>query len=192
MSHWHEWFGVWTTTRAAGLTAYLLLFVSTASGILTSMRFVRPERRAALLTLHQFTGWIGFLFGLLHGCVLLFDRYVGYQLYELAIPFAAHDHRFWNGIGTVACYLSFVLVLSSDLVKRIGRRAWRAIHFLAFPAYALALMHGFALGTDTRIPWVQGLYAATGLAILVLCGFRFSARAVPDKKADVRLPSSRS
>ncbi|MBB6673851.1 ferric reductase-like transmembrane domain-containing protein [Cohnella nanjingensis] len=186
MRHLNDWLTVWTTTRAAGLTAYLLLFVSTVGGILTSMRLVRPERRAALLMLHQSAGWFGLLFGLLHGLVLIYDSYVGYSLYELAVPFAARDHRFLIGIGTLACYSSLLLVLSSDLAKRIGKRAWRAIHYLAFPGYFLALLHGFALGTDTRDGWVQGMYVATGLATLVLCGYRFAARSAADKRSAAR------
>lgn len=180
MSQLSELFSVWITTRAGGLTSYLLLFVSTAAGLLMSGKLSGRKSQAAILAVHQWAGWFGFLFGLMHGMVLLFDRYVGYSAVELAVPFASDDHRWLNGIGTLSLYISAILIASSDLMKRLGRRLWRAIHFLAFAGYGMALAHGILLGTDTRNAGIAAMYATTGLIVVGLLVYRiYSAMRKP-------------
>ena len=159
---------VWTTTRAAGITSYLLLYTSTVAGLLVSSKMASKRAKAAILGVHQWSGWFGFLFGAMHGMVLLFDRYVGYSAFELAVPFASNDHRYLNGIGTLTLYISGLLILSSDLMKKLGKRVWRAIHFLAFAGYGLALCHGLLLGTDSRQGWMLAIYALTAASVLLL------------------------
>ncbi len=163
---------VWTTTRAAGITSYLLLYVSTVAGLLVSSKMASKRAKAAILGVHQWSGWFGFLFGAMHGMVLLFDRYVGYSAFELAVPFASNDHRYLNGIGTLTLYISGLLILSSDLMKKLGKRVWRAIHFLAFAGYGLALLHGLLLGTDSRQGWMLAMYALTAASVLLLTAVR--------------------
>lgn len=163
---------VWTTTRAAGITSYLLLYASTVAGLLVSSKMASKRAKAAILGVHQWSGWFGFLFGAMHGMVLLFDRYVGYSAFELAVPFASNDHRYLNGIGTLTLYISGLLILSSDLMKKLGKRVWRAIHFLAFAGYGLALLHGLLLGTDSRQGWMLAMYASTAASVLLLVAVR--------------------
>jgi len=163
---------VWTTTRAAGITSYLLLYASTVAGLLVSSKMASKRAKAAILGVHQWSGWFGFLFGAMHGMVLLFDRYVGYSAFELAVPFASDDHRYLNGIGTLTLYISGLLILSSDLMKKLGKRVWRAIHFLAFAGYGLALLHGLLLGTDSRQGWMLAMYALTAASVLLLAAVR--------------------
>lgn len=165
---------VWATTRAAGITCYLLLFLSTAAGILTGLKLFGPKTRAAVLFIHQSSGWFGFLFGALHGTVLLFDQYVGYTASELLIPFTARSHPVLMGIGTLSFYVAFLLIASSDMMKRIGKKTWRAIHFLAFPGFAMGLVHGILLGTDTQEDWMKWTYVATAGLIVVLTVFRIA------------------
>lgn len=167
-----DYLTVWTTTRAAAMTSYLLLFASTVAGLLISGRMAGKRSKAVVLAVHQWCGWFGFLFGTLHGMVLVFDKYVGYSPFELLVPFAAHDHRLLNGIGTLVVYISAILILSSDLMKKLGKKAWRAIHFLAFAAFGMAVVHGYALGTDTQIPWVRFLYVITAGIVVLLTAVR--------------------
>lgn len=154
---------VWNTTRAAGLTSYLLLFISMVSGILLSFRFMKGARaRNITHTLHNSTGWFGLLFGMVHGLVLSFDKYVGYSWGEILIPFTSHNKPLLTGIGTIALYMMFFLVASSDLIKQIGKKVWRGIHFLSFPAFLLAFLHGLLVGTDTQYSSIKLIYIVTG------------------------------
>ncbi|QYR21280.1 ferric reductase-like transmembrane domain-containing protein [Paenibacillus sp. sptzw28] len=166
---------VWSTTRAAGITAYVFLFLSTAAGIIMSLKMLNGRAKSVLLTVHQSSGWFGFLFGILHGSVLLFDKYVGYSLGELLFPFTSHSHPVLTGLGTLSFYIALILIISSDMMKHLGKKVWRTIHFLAFPGYFMGLIHGFFIGTDTQYPWVKTMYFATAGAVLVLTLFRIAA-----------------
>ncbi|MFM9277163.1 hypothetical protein [Paenibacillus jiagnxiensis] len=57
---------------------------------------------------------------------------------------------------------------SSDLMKQLGKKVWRAIHYLALPAYLLALVHGVMPGTDSNATLVQVIYIVTGLMVAAL------------------------
>lgn len=166
---------VWVTTRAAGLTSYMLLFASVAAGLLQGGAWARGPVKAKLNMVHQWCGWFGLLFGMVHGLVLLFDRYVGYSLADLLIPFKASGDRLWMGLGILSLYLLLLLIISSDLMKKLGKKAWRFIHFLAMPTYLMALVHGVMLGTDSRQAPVIVLYAVTGVTVLILLVNRIAA-----------------
>jgi predicted ferric reductase len=167
---------VWHLTRAAGLVAYGLLFTAVMTGILQSMRILPLPLRPALAAIHNAASWFGLMFALLHGCVLLFDDYVTYTAWEIAVPFLSDHESVKEAAGILSFYLFFLLILSSDLQKKIGRRAWRLIHYGAFLAYALALTHGVILGTDTNALWMQIVYSGTAaitacvLALRILLG----------------------
>lgn len=180
-----SWFSVWDTTRALALTSYLLLFVSMVAGILQSMKIVPPKSRANLSTVHTLGGWLGLLFGLTHGLVLLYDTYVGYSITEILIPFTAKKNPIEVGLGIIAMYVMFLLVLTSDLLKRLGKKVWRSVHYLAFPAFLFALYHGISIGTDTALSGIKLMYAATGLTVagLVVARIRLALKNKDAKKA---------
>jgi sulfoxide reductase heme-binding subunit YedZ len=157
-----HWFPVWNTTRAAGFVSYLLLFFSMMAGLLQSFRFLGTNTRSVALVIHSTCGWLGFLFGMVHGLVLLFDKQVPYSFTEIFVPFASPRAMLPTACGILAFYILFFLVLTSDLMKQLGRKIWRAIHYLAFPGYVLALYHGIALGTDTQSISIQIVYGVTG------------------------------
>ena len=166
---------VWPATRAAGLTSYVLLFLSVVSGILQSLPGVLRRRRATLYALHCTACQYGLLFGFLHGLLMLGDTTVSYTWREILVPFTAPYLPLATGLGTIALYIMVVLVISSRLIKRIGRKFWRVVHFLAFPGYLLALYHGIAMGTDAQYAEIRLLYAITAAVVLVLVLFRLSA-----------------
>lgn len=177
-------FSVWDTTRGLGLTSYLLLFVSMVAGILQSLKVMPPASRANLAIVHTLSGWLGMLFGLTHGLVLLYDTYVGYSIMEILVPFTAKKSPVVTGMGIIALYIMMLLVISSDLLKRLGKKIWRSVHFLAFPAFILALYHGIALGTDTALPTIKLFYAITGsiVAFLVVIRILVSANSATAAK----------
>lgn len=160
------WLSTWNVIKASGFTSYLLLFISVSMGAFSYGNIVSNNIRKLLLPIHQFTGWVGFLFGLLHGVVLSIDSYVDFTLTSIFIPFTAEFHPVASGLGTIAFYMLFLVILSSDLMKRWGRKVWRAIHYVAFPAYVLSLIHGLWLGTDIKMLWAKLFYAGTAIIFL--------------------------
>jgi sulfoxide reductase heme-binding subunit YedZ len=165
-------FPVWNTIRAAGLTSYLLMFVSVAAGISHSFSFFKPKRKKQFLLVHQSSGWFGLLFGMIHGLVLSFDQSIHFPLSDILIPFTSDYKPISTGLGTISLYILFVLIITSDFIKQLGRKTWKAIHFLAFPGYLLALYHGITSGTDTQQPLILGMYSITGCIVLILLFLR--------------------
>lgn len=177
-------FGVWSTTRAAGLTCYLLLFVSVTAGLMMSLKVAKGRAKALLLSVHESSGWFAFLFGLIHGGVLLFDDYVGFTVRGLLVPFSNPSNPVLTGLGTISFYILFSLILSSDLIKKLGKKTWRMIHFLAFPGFFLALAHGFLMGTDASYLWVKVMYLFTAGIVITLVALRISLSIVQNKRKE--------
>lgn len=167
-----EAFSVWTTTRASGITSYLFLFISTVAGITMGLRLIKNKAKPIVLTIHQSAGWFGFLFGMIHGSVLWFDQYVSYSISELLIPFTSDSHPILTGLGTLSFYITFLVILSSDLMKKLGKKAWKMTHMLAFPGYFLSLVHGLLIGSDSHYPWAQVMYWSTGIIVVLLTWYR--------------------
>jgi hypothetical protein len=89
------------------------------------------------------------------------------------------------GLGVVALYLLLAVWVSSKLRTRIGYRAWRRIHVLAYGVYAAATIHGLGTGSDTRTVWAPIFYAASVLVVGVLAGRRLL---VPATRGQRRRP----
>lgn len=165
-----SWLSTWSVIKSAGLTSYLLLFLSVILGAFSYGKLVPSNIRSILLPIHQLTGWLGFLFGLLHGIVLTIDSYEPFSLKMVLVPFTAKYHPWTSGMGTISLYFFFLILVTSDWMKKFGRNVWRFVHYLAFPAYVLSLLHSLLAGSDTKTVWAHSLYATTaGIFVLVIC-----------------------
>lgn len=165
---------IWNTTRAAGLTSYVLLFVSMVAGMLQSFSWIAPSGRKMLNILHQSSGWFGLLFGMVHGFVLFFDQEKGLSLKEIFVPFAAHTRSLQIGLGIIALYMVVLVMATSDWMKQFGRKVWRSIHYLSFPAYLFALAHGVLLGPDTQYREMVIMYVVTAGIVVILFVLRMT------------------
>lgn len=115
---------------------------------------------------HQFTGWVAFLIMIFHSVILLFDTYVNYQWYEVFVAFLSDEHRVLTGIGTLALYGVFLILLSSAMMKKVGHSLWKRIHLFALPGYLLAFVHGLLSGSDSAAQPITFMYVSTSLLVL--------------------------
>jgi methionine sulfoxide reductase heme-binding subunit len=171
-----DWLSTWNVIRASGLTSYLLLFLSVSLGMFCYGKWIEPKYRSVLLIMHHLFGWTGFLFGMLHGLVLMIDNYQPFSFKMVLIPFTAQYLPLASGLGTISLYLMVAVLISSDWMKTFGRKVWRFIHYLALPSYLLALIHGIAAGTDTGSLWARLLYLLTAAAFLICLTVRIQYR----------------
>ncbi|WP_052158907.1 ferric reductase-like transmembrane domain-containing protein [Halobacillus sp. BBL2006] len=155
----------WEWTRISGLTSFFLLFLSILIGLLQSSPLIHPKWRGSKNLFHQLTGWVGFLLMIFHGVILIYDHYVSYQWYEIFVPFTSDEHRILTGIGTLSLYGVFLILLSSDMMKKVGYSIWKKIHLFSLPAYLLVLLHGFFIGSDTSTEAIPLMYAGTTLLL---------------------------
>lgn len=183
MIDWLMSWPTWQMTRIFGITAYLLLFGGMALGMLYGYPFAKGPLKAELYKWHmRLTQW-GTLLALLHAAILVIDTYSPFTWKELLIPFTAHEHPLWYGLGTLSLYGMLLLLLTTDLRPKLKKTFWLAIHMLSYPVFLTAMLHGVKAGTDSSHPLVQAMYIITLAVTLALFGGRMwlrgSAKSVP-------------
>ena len=169
----------WFLSRASGMVAYLLLWLSVMAGLLISSRASSVVSPKLALEVHQMTSGTALAFAAFHGLVLTGDRFINLSLLELLLPLSSSYKPVWMAAGQIALILSAAVLASSSMRKSLGNKVWRALHYSAFFAYWLALAHALVLGSDTGRPAVAFFYAFTGVAVLWLTSIRIFVRETP-------------
>jgi sulfoxide reductase heme-binding subunit YedZ len=150
--------GLWYATRATGLVSLLLLTVSVLLGILTAGRFSTQR-------------WPRFLSQGLHRNLSLL------VLVFLALHVGTTYKTAWLSLGAVALDMLLALVATSLLRPRIGHRAWRRVHWLAYACWPVAVTHGLGIGTDRSATWVFVLTMGCAVSVLAVAAWRLVAAA---------------
>ena len=169
-------FSTWEWIRASGWSAYFLLFISICFGMMQKMGFISKSIGRYLLIAHQTAGWFAFLLAFFHGFLLYFDDYQPFSILEIFIPFQSKYQPIFTGLGIISFYSMFLIFLSTDLLKQVGRNVWKIIHLLILPSFILASLHGFFIGSDTDETWSKIVYASAIFVFLLLNFFRFFAK----------------
>jgi len=153
---------MWYLTRAAGITSYLLLWLSTIWGLAVSSKILdNLLHRTFAFDFHQFISLLSLGFLALHILVLSADRYMPYSLAQIFIPFLSPYRPLWVGVGVIALYLTGLVTVTFYLRQRIGMQVFRYIHFSSLLAYLGATAHGFFSGTDTPLLMALLMYFFT-------------------------------
>jgi methionine sulfoxide reductase heme-binding subunit len=80
----------------------------------------------------------------------------------------------WLGLGAVSFDLLLALVVTSLLRRHVGRRWWRAVHWLAYACWPAALAHSVAIGPGLHAGSLFDLAVACVLAVLAAAGWRIA------------------
>ncbi|MDR6879166.1 ferric reductase-like transmembrane domain-containing protein [Bacillus sp. 3255] len=166
----------WTLIRLFGILAYLSLFIGMALGILYSFPQWKGRTKAQMQRWHTSANQLGTGLALLHAVLLVIDTYMPFQSREIWVPFAAKQSPALNGIGSLALYGLLLLIFTTDIRQKLKRKLWFALHLLAYPVFAMALIHGLYLGTDSSNPMIKMMYILTGLALAGLTVVRAAMR----------------
>lgn len=157
----------WYVTRASGLTGYFLIWLSMVWGFAIPSRIFQPILEGLFTyDFHEHLSLLGLGFVLLHVFVLMFDKYLPFNLIQILIPFTDTYRPLWVGIGIISFYLLLLVTLTFYLRSQIGARAFRSIHLFSLVAYLGATLHGLFAGTDSALPVTQFLYAGTFLVVI--------------------------
>ena len=73
---------------------------------------------------------------------------------------------FWLGLGAVSFDLLLAVTITSLLRQRMGFASWRAVHWLTYASWPIALLHGFGTGSDANTAWL--LVLSIGCLLMVL------------------------
>ncbi len=176
---------LWLVARSAGITAYLLLTLVTAMGMMLSHNTrsrhrPHPSRIRLHLALVVFT----LTFTVMHIAVLVVDPYAKVGLIGALLPFGAGYRPVPVTLGLLALWSGLVAGTSAALAGRGTGRIWLYLHRFAASAWVLAWVHAVLTGIDT--PALLGMYVITGLGIIGLGLWRYLAveKAVEEAQRD--------
>ncbi len=159
----------WIVLRAAGIGAYLMLFLSVAWGLASTTSIVTSRvAKPTSILFHQFVSTVALVLLGVHIGGLLLDRFMPFHLLDVLLPMRTSFRPLAVGSGIVALYAMVIVLVTSWTRRWIRPKLWRAIHLIATPAFTLALIHGVLTGTDTTRPWMFAIYLATGITTLFL------------------------
>lgn len=182
---------IWYATRASGLMALILLTLTMVMGITTTTRArSRNWPGFAQQEMHRRISILAVVFLGIHVLTSVMDTFVNISWAAIVIPFTSQYSPFWIGIGAVALDLLIAVFVTSLLRGRMRPGTWRAVHWLAYLCWPVALVHTFGMGTDARTHWVIALGVACVLAVgsAVVWRVRTSVRQTEARHAQASLP----
>jgi len=181
---------MWYLTRGSGTVALLLLTASVLLGVANTTRWKATRwPRFLVYGLHRNVTLLAVTFTAIHVLTTVVDSFAPIGLLDAFVPFLSPYRPFWLGLGAVAFDLLLALVVTSFLRRRIGTRAWKAVHWLAYASWPVAMLHSWGTGSDARQGWLLFLGVACGLTVLAAVVWRLvsSATAEPVVRAGALL-----
>lgn len=153
--------------HATGLVTIIVLTATVVLGILHSGRASSPSwPRFAVQAVHRNVSLLAIAFLVMHIVIAIGKPRSGLSWAVAVVPYSTAPHPIWLGMGTAALELLLAAIITSVLRLRIGFRAWRAVHVVAYASWPLALAHGLGLGTnDRKLGWVVAVYLGCGVAV---------------------------
>ena len=176
---------LWYTTRGAGAVSLVLLSAVVVLGILSTLRFESASWPRFLTTgLHRNLALTALVFLALHIVTAVVDPFTHLGWLAAVIPFSSYYRTFWLGLGTIAVELMIAVSVTSLVRGFIGHAVWRAVHWLSYASWPVAVLHSFGTGTDAWSGWMLVLDFVCVLAVLVAVAARLAARSPDPLAAD--------
>jgi predicted ferric reductase len=191
---------LWYASRATGVVSLVLLSAVMVIGILVNRQGRLPGLpRFAVLGLHRNLSLLAVAFVALHVITAVADSFVSISLAAAVIPFVSAYEPLWLGLGAVSLDLMAAIVVTSLLRRYIGRRTWRAVHWLAYASWPVAVAHSIGSSKDLQSGPMLGLTVACILAVIGALAWRLAraraalprARRVPDLMGQREVPGHR-
>lgn len=173
---------LWYASRATGLVTLLLLTAVTILGIVVTRQGRLPGLpRFAVTGLHRNLSLLAVAFTVIHVLSAIADSYVSIPLTASVVPFTSGYERFATGLGAVALDVMAAMVVTSLLRGRMNPKLWRAIHWLAYLSWPVAVLHSMLASKDLRSGWELVLTIVCIGGVAVAAGWRAIAatRATP-------------
>ncbi|HMD52907.1 MAG TPA: ferric reductase-like transmembrane domain-containing protein [Solirubrobacteraceae bacterium] len=157
----------WYLTRSTGAVALILLTLAIALGVADVERWSTPRwPRFIVDGVHRNVSLLAMVFLCLHILTSVLDSFAPISLVDAVIPFVGSYRPFWLGLGAVSFDLLLAVTITSLLRQRMGFATWRAVHWLTYASWPIALLHGLGTGSDVKSTWMLGLSIACLLVVL--------------------------
>lgn len=172
----------WFATRGAGVVSLLLFTAVMCIGILTTMRW-QSARWPRFLTaeLHRSLALVSVVFLAFHIVTAIVDPFTDLGLAAALIPFASSYRPLWVGLGVLSIDIGLAVLVTSLLKARVGQRSWRAVHWLAYASWPLAVLHSIGSGSDATAPWMLAVDVLCVGAVLIAIAWRVLGARGPNR-----------
>ena len=159
----------WIILRAAGVGAYLTLFLSVAFGLMaTTAPFEKRFAKQSAISIHQFLSTVGLVLLGVHIGGLLLDAYVHFGPKEILVPGSSTYRPVAVAFGVIAMYAMVLVLVSSWMRRYYSAKLWRRLHLFAVPAFVLSMVHGVFAGADASRRWMYLIYVITACIVVFL------------------------
>lgn len=175
---------LWAFGRVSGFVALALYTGAVLLGILTrSGRPLFTIPRFSVTLVHRNISLLATVFLVLHVGSLMLDSYAKINVIDVFVPFLGAFRPFWQGLGTVAFDLVLAVVVTGLLRHHIGQRTFRALHWLTYAMWPIALAHAVGNGTNGTGGWFLLLAAGSVAAVGAAVVWRLSSTFLETSKA---------
>jgi len=136
-----------------GLVAVGLITLNFLLGLMMALRYspVRywPHKHFNYFRIHNWTGYLLLGTSILHPVILLFSSTAKFRLIDVTYPVHSPSQPLDNTIGAIALYLLAIVVVTSYLRVTLGRKTWKAFHFVTYAAAIALFWH--SIFTDSQL-----------------------------------------
>jgi sulfoxide reductase heme-binding subunit YedZ len=166
----------WYLTRSTGAVALILLTLALALGVIDVRRWSSETwPRFVVDSLHRNVSLLALAFLCLHILTAVLDSFAPISVVNAMIPFTGSYRPFWIGLGALSFDLILAVILTSLLRRRMGHSTWRAIHWLTYASWPIALLHGLGTGSDVKSAWMLSLSIGCLIVAIVAVLVRVAA-----------------
>jgi sulfoxide reductase heme-binding subunit YedZ len=174
----------WVAARALGVTAYLLLALDVALGLVLSHPRNTTEWRKTkqVFPWHEMlTVFIG-AFLALHIALLAIDPFAGVGVLGAFVPGLSLYRTPAVAIGTVALYALIFTAVTAKWTRLLPAGWWLKVHRFTAVVFLMTWIHAVLAGTDGGA--LTPMYLATGLLILAGVAHRWWTARVRPQRAE--------
>ncbi|MBR7827345.1 ferric reductase-like transmembrane domain-containing protein [Actinospica sp. MGRD01-02] len=182
---------LWYLSQGTGVVSLVLYTAVMLLGIAVVGRGRLPGLpRFGVVALHRSISLLSLVFLALHIGTAILDGYVDISVLSAFVPFASAYEPLLIGLGAVAVDLTIALIVTSLLRDRIGPRLWRAVHWLAYAFWPIAIAHSIGLGSgrgELMNGWQLWLTIACVLAVLGALAWRISVERARSRRTPAQV-----
>jgi methionine sulfoxide reductase heme-binding subunit len=170
---YHTQMRLWLAARATGITAYLVLTVLVALGLILSHPVNQSTWKLSkrLFPWHENLFVFVVSFVLAHIVALILDPYADVSVIGAFIPGLSGYRTVPVAVGSVALYALLLTGLTARYTKALPAGWWLKLHRLSLAVFLLSWGHGMLAGTDSdSLRW---LYVVSGLVVIAAAAYRY-------------------
>jgi len=157
---------LWFVARGSGIVSLILFSVVACLGLLAVARAQSTWwPRFLTVEVHRTLALLSVAVLAVHIVTAVIDPFTHLGLFAAILPLASTYRPLPVALGVISLYLATAMIGTSLVRDRIGHATWRWIHWSAYAAWPLAVLHSITAGSDGTAPW---MLAVTGLCVFAV------------------------